>query len=149
MYLTPQQNHLPRGGAGWQPAADWQSALLLKIPQLRFRLLYFAQMESITANLPEDLYSLRKLNSDAQSGLDGEAGILELLTALPAPEEILKLRPSPRLASWVSNMLEKSRNGLFTPKEEEEWQRYECLEHLVRTAKAAAHLKPSSSAEDA
>jgi len=122
-------------------------------------------MESITVSLPDDLASriqaqpqrlpqilelgLRELDADAQSGFDGAADILELLAALPAPEEILKLRPSPRLAAWVSNMLEKSHNGPLTPKEEEDWERYEYLEHLVRTAKAAAHLKLSSSAEDA
>ncbi len=121
-------------------------------------------MESITVSLPDDLASriqaqpqripqilelgLRELNADSQFGFDGAADILELLAALPAPEEILKLRPSPRLAAWVSNMLEKSRNGLLTPSEEEDWERYEYLEHLVRTAKAAAHSKLSSAPED-
>jgi hypothetical protein len=37
---------------------------------------------------------LRELNADAQAGFDGAADVLELLAGLPAPEEILKLRPS-------------------------------------------------------
>jgi len=122
-------------------------------------------MKSITVSLPDDLASgiqaqphrlpqilelgLRVLNADAQSGFDGAADILELLAALPAPEEILNLRPSPRLATSVFQILEKSRNGLLTPREEEDWERYEYLEHIVRTAKAAAHLKLSSSTGNA
>jgi hypothetical protein len=121
-------------------------------------------MESIRISLPEDLASriqaqpqrlpqivelgLRELNAESQSGFDGAADILEFLAALPAPEEIIKRRPSPRLAAWFSNTLQKSRNGLLTPSEEEEWERYEYLEHLVRTAKASAHLKLASSAGD-
>jgi hypothetical protein len=89
-----------------------------------------------------------KLNAPSQSRFDPAADILEHLAALTAPEEILNLRPSRRLAAWVSNMLEKSRNAPLTPTEQEDWQRYEYLEHLVRTAKATAHLKLSSSPGD-
>jgi len=39
---------------------------------------------------------LRELNAAGQSGFDGAADVLELLAALPPPEEILKLRPSAR-----------------------------------------------------
>jgi hypothetical protein len=70
------------------------------------------QMASITLSVPEDLASqiraqqqlprilelgLRELNAEGQAGFDGAADILELLAALPAPEENLRLRPSPRL----------------------------------------------------
>jgi hypothetical protein len=34
----------------------------------------------------------------------------------------------------------------MTPEDEEEWERYEYLEHLVRVAKAAAPMKLASSA---
>jgi hypothetical protein len=119
------------------------------------------KMESILLSLPDDLASriqaqpeqlprilelgLRELNAGSQSGFDGAADILELLAALPAPEEVLKLRPSPRLATWISQILEKSRNGTLTSREEEDWERYEYLEHFVRLAKAAAHQRLSSS----
>jgi hypothetical protein len=73
---------------------------------------------------------------------------LELLAALPTPEEILKLRPSPRLSAWIAEMLEKSRAGGLPPADEEEWERYEYLEHLVRMAKAAAQRKLDRSAGD-
>ena len=64
-------------------------------------------MASITLSLPDDLASqiraqqqqlprilelgLRELNAGGQSGFDGAADVLELLAALPAPEEILNL----------------------------------------------------------
>src|ERR1700676_100819 len=129
------------------------------------KLLYFPQMASITLSLPDDLVSqiraqqqqlprilelgLRELNAGGQSGFDGAADVLELLAALPAPEEILKLRPSPRLSARVAELVEKSRAGAMTPLDEEEWERYEYLEHLVRMAKASARLKLAPSVGDA
>jgi hypothetical protein len=74
-------------------------------------------MASITLSLPDDLASqirahqqqlprilelgLRELNAGGKSGFDGAADVLELLAALPTPEEILNLRPSPRLSARV------------------------------------------------
>jgi hypothetical protein len=120
-------------------------------------LLYLRHMASITLSLPDDVASqiraqpqqlprilelgLRELNASGQSGFDGAAEVLELLAALPAPEEILDLRPSTRLSARVVELIEKSRAGEMTPLDEEEWERYEYLEHLVRMAKAAAQLK--------
>ena len=122
-------------------------------------------MASITVSLPDDLASqiraqqeqlprilelgLRELNAGGQSGFDGAADVLELLAALPSPEEILNLRPSARLSARVAKMVEKSRAGEMTPVDEEDWERYEYLEHLVWMAKAAAQLKLASSAGDA
>ena len=125
-------------------------------------MLYSRQMASITLSLPDDLASqiqaqqrqlpqilelgLREFNARAQSGFDGAADVLELLAALPTPEEILNLRPSPRLAAWVAQIVEKSRAGEMTPADKEEWERYEYLEHLARMAKATAQMKLASSA---
>jgi hypothetical protein len=122
-------------------------------------------MASITLSLPDDLASqiraqeqqlprilelgLRELNAGSQSGFDGAADVLELLAALPTPEEILKLRPSARLTARVAELIEKSRAGKMTPLDEEEWDKYEYLEHLVRMAKATAHLKLATSPGDA
>jgi len=121
-------------------------------------------MASITVRLPDDLASqiqaqqqqlprilelgLRELNAGDQSGFDGAADVLELLAGLPTPEQILKLRPSPRLAARVAELVEKSRAGEMTPIDKEDWERYEYLEHLVRMAKAAAQVKLASSASD-
>ena len=104
-------------------------------------------MASITLSLPDDLASriraqeqqlprilelgLRELNAGGQSGFDGAADVLELLAALPTPEEILNLRPSARLSAHVAELIEKSRAGEMTPLDEAEWERYEYLEHLV------------------
>jgi hypothetical protein len=136
----------------------WGQTPLASIEEL----LYFPQMASITLSLPDDLASqiraqhqqlpkilelgLRELNAGAQSGFDGAADVLELLAALPSPEEILNLRPSPRLAARVAELIEKSRAGELTPLDEEDWERYEYLEHLVRMAKAAAQLRLAPSA---
>jgi hypothetical protein len=84
-------------------------------------------MASITLRLSDDLASqirahecqlprilelgLRELNASGQNGFDGAADVLELLAGLPAPEEILCLRPSPRLAERISRLLEKIRAG--------------------------------------
>ena len=122
-------------------------------------------MSPITLGLPDDLASqiraqqqqlhrilelgLRELNAGGQSGFDGAADVLELLAALPTPEEILSLRPSARLSARVAELIEKSRAGGMRPLDEEEWERYEYLERLVRMAKAAAQLKLAPSAGDA
>jgi hypothetical protein len=122
-------------------------------------------MASITLNVPDDLLSqvraqqqqlprilelgLRELNAGSQSGFDGAADVLELLAALPAPEEILNLRPSPRMAARISELIEKSRAGAMTPADEQDWERYEYLEHLVRMAKTAAQIRLASPAGNA
>ena len=102
-----------------------------------------------TAATPQILeLGLRELNAAGQSGSDGAADVLELLAALPTPEEILNLRPSPRLAARVAELIEKSRASEMTPLDEEDWERYEYLEHLVRMAKAAAQSKLAPCAGD-
>jgi hypothetical protein len=122
-------------------------------------------MSPITLSLPDDLASqirarqqqlprifelgLRELNAGGQSGYDGAADVLELLAALPTPEEILALRPSEGLSTRVAELLRKARAGEMTPGDEEDWERYEYLEHLVRMAKAAAHLKLTPSVGNA
>jgi hypothetical protein len=127
-------------------------------------LLYFRQMASITLSLPDDLawqvrahqeqlprileLGLRELSAGGQFGFEGAADVLELLARLPAPEEILNLRPSARLSARVAALIERSRAGEMTPADEEEWERYEYLEHLVWMAKAAAQLKLAPSAGD-
>jgi len=84
---------------------------------------------------------LRELNAAALAGFEGAAEVFEFLASLPSPEEILELRPSERLRKRGHELLEKSRAGELTAHEKEEWERYEYLEHLVRTAKAKACLK--------
>ena len=123
----------------------------------RVQLLYSVQMSAITLKVPDELadrlrnhqdrlpeileLGLRELNAEAQGRFEGAAEVLELLAGLPGPEDILKLRPSERFARRVEQLLEKNRSGELESHEEEEWENYQFLEHLVRMAKAKASLK--------
>jgi hypothetical protein len=114
-------------------------------------------MSSITLEIPDDLVErlraladrlprvldlgLRALSIEPQLEYGGTADVLERLAGLPAPEEVLGLRPSTALQDRISVLLEKSRADRLSPEEELEWQRIEYLEHLVRLAKAKAALK--------
>ncbi len=55
------------------------------------------------------------------------------------------MTPAERLADRINKNREKSRTGTLASREEEDWERYEYLEHFVRLVKAAAYLKLSSS----
>jgi len=111
----------------------------------------------VTLNLPDDLASklsafqeqlpqilelgLREVNATPQTGFSGIADILEFLAELPTPEAILALRPSDKLQAQINELLEKNRSDGLSPAEEQLWQSYESLEHIVRMAKARAYLK--------
>ncbi len=109
-------------------------------------------MSPITLNLPDELamrlrplegqlprileLGLREMNATAQPGFVGAAQVIEFLAELPTPDEILALHPSDALQARVNALLDKSRAEGLTPEEEQEWEQYEYLEHLVRIAKA-------------
>jgi hypothetical protein len=111
----------------------------------------------ITFDLPDELVSrlspledklpqilelgLRELNASSQMGFTGAAEVLEFLATLPTPEEIIALRPSEALQAQISNLLEKNRTQGLTPAEEQMWEQYQYLEHLIRMAKAKAYLR--------
>lgn len=113
----------------------------------------------ITVDIPEELakrlnllqdklpqileLGLRELDASSQTGFSGVAEILEFLASLPTPEEIIALRPSETLQAQIDNLLEKSREGL-TSLEEQAWEYYQFLEHLVRIAKAKALIRLKS-----
>jgi hypothetical protein len=100
------------------------------------------RLQPLSDRLPDILeMGLRQWQASEQPGFQGAAEILELLATLPSPEEILALRPSDSLQARVQALLEKNREAGLTPAEEQEWQQYEYLEHLVRMAKARALLK--------
>jgi hypothetical protein len=112
-------------------------------------------MAAIRLDIPDDLaerlrgredqlawileLGLREIDSTA--GFAGASDVLELLASLPAPEDILALRPSEQLQQRIDELIEKSRGGGLSAPEEAEWERYEYLEHLVRMAKAKAQQK--------
>ncbi len=100
------------------------------------------RLRPLADRLPRILeLGLRELNAAAQPGFVGASRVLELLAGLPAPEELLALRPSDALQARVSALLEKNRAEGLTAEEEQEWEQYQYLEHLVRMAKAKALLK--------
>lgn len=117
--------------------SDQMSAITLQVPdELAERL------RNHEDRLPEILeLGLRQLHAEAQQGFEGAAEVLEFLAGLPSPEDILQLRPSERLAHRLTQLLEKNRSGKLDSHEEEEWENYQFLEHLVRMAKAQACLK--------
>ena len=106
------------------------------------------RLEPLTNQLPRILeLGLRELNADAQLGFEGTAEVLEILAGLPTPTEILALRPSETLQARLSTLLEKNRTEILNSEEEQEWERYQYLEHLIRIAKAKAHLLSKTSSD--
>jgi hypothetical protein len=73
--------------------------------------------------------------------------VLEFLASLPSNEAIIALRPSEYLQAQISGLLEKNSTVGLTPAEEQLWQGYQYLEHIVRMAKARAFIavEPSRS----
>jgi hypothetical protein len=100
------------------------------------------RLQPMADQLPEILeLGLRELNAAGQPGFQGAAELLEFLAGLPSPEEALALRPSPALQGRIDALLEKNRTEGLTTSEEQDWERYQYLEHLVRIAKGKALLK--------
>ena len=120
-------------------------------------MVYSRQMSAITLTIPDDLaqrlrnhqerlpeileLGLRELNAGSAKGFEGAAEVLEFLAGLPSPEAILSLKPSERFERQMRELLERNRAGGLTPQEEQLWERYEFLEHLVRIAKTKACIK--------
>jgi hypothetical protein len=92
--------------------------------------------------LPDILdLGLRELDAGAAAGYSGLSEVLEFLVGLPAPEQILALRPSPDLQARIDALLERSRESALTNEEELSWHAYQYIEHLVRKAKISAAAK--------
>jgi hypothetical protein len=101
-----------------------------------------AQLNLFEDKLPQILeLGLRELNAVTQVGFSGLTEVVEFLASLPTPEAIIALRPSETLQTQIATLLEKSRMGGLTPADEQLWQGYEYLEHIVRMTKARALLK--------
>lgn len=103
------------------------------------------QLNSFEDKVPQILkLGLRELTASGQGGFKGTAEVLEFLAQLPTPEEVIALRPSEALQAQISDLLEKNRTEGLTADEEQIWEQYQYLEHLVRMAKARALLKLKS-----
>ena len=100
------------------------------------------RLRPVENQLPRILeLGLRELNAAAQAGYEGATEVLEVLAGLPAPDAILALRPSAAFQERIDTLLEKNRHEGLTPTEEQEWEQYQYIEHLVRIAKAKALRK--------
>ncbi|MEG4595017.1 hypothetical protein QUB00_24900 [Microcoleus sp. F8_C2] len=115
------------------------------------------QLMQVTFDLPEDVVAqlhpmkdkvprilelgLRELNAINQSEFSGLTEVLEFLASLPSPKAVIALRPSESLQAQLSDLLEKNRTVGLTSTEEQLWQGYQYLEHIVRMAKARAFVK--------
>ncbi len=117
----------------------------------------------ITLNFPNDLaiwlrplerqppqlleLGLREVHTEVPVGFQDAAEVMEFFAKLPSNAEILAFHPSQTLQAQVEALLDKHRTVGLTSIEEQQWQQYEYLEHLVRLAKLRAYLKlqtPSS-----
>lgn len=96
-------------------------------------------MTQLTLSLPDDLATrlapyeqqlprmiaeaLQRMESDTIGEFSDLRDVLERLAALPTPEEVLQLRPSPTLQFRISELLEKNRVGGLSTDEEVEFSR--------------------------
>lgn len=102
------------------------------------------RLNPVSQQLPKILeLGLREWTALEQPGFSGLADVLEFLAALPSAEEILALKPTEVLQQRVEELLAKTQTIGLSEAEEQWWQRYEYVEHLVRIAKARALIKLS------
>lgn len=100
------------------------------------------QLKPYEAQLPEILrLGMREWQARHGAGYTSMNSVLEKLAELPAPEEILALRPAPSLQERIEVLLEKNRSTGLSPDDQREWDQYQYVEHLVRLAKACAARK--------
>jgi hypothetical protein len=96
------------------------------------------RLRAVEDRLPEILeLGLREWLSSPPS-YAGLNDVLETLARLPSPEEVVSLRPSALLQARIEALREKMRTDGLSDEERKEWERYESIEHLVRTAKIRA-----------
>jgi hypothetical protein len=123
------------------PLSDFSRSLIMPITvtiddELANRLKPYEDQLSKVLDL-----GIRELQARGEPGYAGLSSLLEKLAALPAPEEVLALRPSPPLQERLNALLEKNRAEGLTPDDQREWDNYEYVEHLVRLAKISAMRK--------
>ena len=116
----------------------------------------------MTLNIPEELaprirslgpelpfvleLGLSEQSARRQSKFSGLSGVLEALALLPSPEEVMAFRPSPELETRIGELIAKKKEGAMSAEEEQEWERYAYVEHLVRIAKGQARKRLAGAA---
>ncbi len=64
--------------------------------------------------------------------------ILDFLTSRPTPAQILAFRPTMEMQERLKTLLTRSKTGELTPKEQQELDEYERIEHLIMMLKAGS-----------
>lgn len=101
-----------------------------------------SRLQPVERHLPQILeLGIRAWSERDAASFAGYADVFEKLAALPSPEEVLALRPTPALEERLDELMEKSQSVGLTSDEEREWRQYEYVDHLVQMAKARAALK--------
>jgi hypothetical protein len=102
----------------------------------------FTKLDAVEQNVSQVLeLGLNELVSRPQPSFTGFAEVLDFLANLPTPQEILDLRPSPRLQDQIDRLSEKHQSQDLTSEERLLWQQYEYLEHTIWMAKTRAYMK--------
>ena len=100
------------------------------------------QLKPYQDDLPQILaLGLREWHARQEPGFIGLNDVLETLASLPAPAEVLALRPAPKTQARIDELMEKTRTSGLSPADQREWEQFQYVEHLVRLAKTQAVLK--------
>ena len=100
------------------------------------------RLQPLEGQLSEILeLGIREMNARQGGTFAGLASLLEKLASLPSPEEVLALRASPALQDRIDQLLEKSNTEGLSSDEQNEWEHFSYVEHLVRMAKLNAAVK--------
>ncbi len=100
------------------------------------------RLQPVRNQLPQILeMGIREWEAHQSAGFAGLVDVMKTLTTVPAPHEVLALRPSPVLQDRINELLEKSQRSSLSLDEQMEWDQYEYVEHLVRLANAALKLQ--------
>jgi hypothetical protein len=75
-----------------------------------------------------------------------ELQILDILASQPSPDRVLAIRPTAKLQSRMSELLDRRKAGELPQSEEAELDRYLLIEHWVRLAKAHAYKQLQAAA---
>lgn len=71
-----------------------------------------------------------------QSTLGPVEEIADFLASCPAPDELLRFRPSPQTQARAEELLEKLKDGCLSAEERKELDQFEQAERLMRLVKA-------------
>ncbi|HEY3966196.1 MAG TPA: hypothetical protein VGM05_16675 [Planctomycetaceae bacterium] len=101
-----------------------------------------SQLKPYEAELTEILkLGIREWRARSEAGYSGIRDVMERLAALPAPQEVLALRPATPLQERIDSLLEKNLAAGLSLEDQREWDLCQYAEHLVRLAKISAAKK--------